>query len=320
MFWSPRSLVVVVVLVFTLGGCETATVAPPGAQQVHVDVTGLTIAFDPTTVRPGDVYLVVDVAPEAAPLAMVGGIGQALTDADVARLKQNGDAEGLKWESIDDFVREGPQDDPLGGKVRIRPPRRRRVAGYSALDHQRSRGHALIPSYPPAALSRGSCLVGCGRFGARHSAYQGSIAVEETGHRQVGTRQGSSEKIVLQPFADEGVRPAPVADDVLGRGRQEVGSRPAQVPEPDDRAALVGALPTARPCRTTRAASARGSPNHHPRRAAGTSEESVAEVVVGGLDDVGHEQDEVERPTESGDSIGAQTISAPWTSASISGD
>jgi len=96
-----RYMAVALALAGTLGGCETATAIPAGAQQVHVDATGATVRLDPTTVRAGDVYLVVDLPPEDAQLAMLDESGRPLSDADLARLTQAGDGQGLLIMGID---------------------------------------------------------------------------------------------------------------------------------------------------------------------------------------------------------------------------
>ena len=92
-------------LLGALGGCETATAIPAGAQQVEVDATGPAVILRPATVRAGDVYLVVDLpqnAPQgAASLWMVEGAGGPLTDADVARFTKSGDEQGLTIVGID---------------------------------------------------------------------------------------------------------------------------------------------------------------------------------------------------------------------------
>ncbi len=70
---------------------------PPGAQQVHVVVTGSEVRLDPATVRAGDVYVVLD-----TPRSSVGFVERQraatespgpLSDNDLARLA-GGDTEG----------------------------------------------------------------------------------------------------------------------------------------------------------------------------------------------------------------------------------
>jgi hypothetical protein len=95
-----RYMAVALALAGTLGGCETATAIPAGAQQVHVDATGATVRLDPTTVRAGEVYLVVELPASGASFAILDESGAPFTDADLARLAQ-GDEQGLRVIGID---------------------------------------------------------------------------------------------------------------------------------------------------------------------------------------------------------------------------
>jgi hypothetical protein len=69
---------------------------------VNVTATETAVQLDPTTVRAGDVYLVLDVPQRGVELVYRGGSGarQPLTVDDLARLAQNADAEGLTFESM----------------------------------------------------------------------------------------------------------------------------------------------------------------------------------------------------------------------------
>ena len=96
-----RSAAVVLMLVGLLAGCDSATTIPGGAQQVHVDATGATVHLDPATVRAGDVYLVVDLPAGGASFAMLEESGGPMSDADLARLTQAGDEQGLTTVGID---------------------------------------------------------------------------------------------------------------------------------------------------------------------------------------------------------------------------
>jgi hypothetical protein len=96
-------IVVIGLLVAGLVACEPSTSIPSGAQQVHVTATTSGVSLEPATVRPGDVYLVLDV-----PAAGVGFVQtQAAADAspgplsatDLARLTQ-GDLQGFAIESL----------------------------------------------------------------------------------------------------------------------------------------------------------------------------------------------------------------------------
>ena len=91
-------------LLGALGGCETATAIPAGAQQVEVDATGPAVILRPATVHAGDVYLVVDLPennPQGPSLVLVEGTGGPLTDADLARYTQTGDEQGKAFVIID---------------------------------------------------------------------------------------------------------------------------------------------------------------------------------------------------------------------------
>jgi hypothetical protein len=86
-------------------GCESRTAIPPGAQQVRVTTTPTSVQLTPASVHAGDVYLVLDPLPSGIVLAFVqsatsSGAGP-LSSADLARLAQNADAEGLGTETLD---------------------------------------------------------------------------------------------------------------------------------------------------------------------------------------------------------------------------
>jgi hypothetical protein len=81
-----------------LVGCAGPTSIPPGAQQVHVVVTGSEVRLEPATARAGDIYFVVD-----TPGAEVSWVQRMSTeeetpgpmsDADLARLAR-GDTQGM---------------------------------------------------------------------------------------------------------------------------------------------------------------------------------------------------------------------------------
>jgi hypothetical protein len=82
-------------------GCDSSTSIPNGAQQVHVDATGPTVLLSPATVRAGDVYLVVELPAQGASFALLDESGAPLSDADLARLTQTGDSQGLRIVGID---------------------------------------------------------------------------------------------------------------------------------------------------------------------------------------------------------------------------
>lgn len=99
-----RRVALFLALLGTLGGCETATAIPGGAQQVEVDATGPAVILRPATVHAGDVYLVVDLPqnnPQGPSLVLVEGTGGPLTDAAVARFTQTGDEQDKVFVMID---------------------------------------------------------------------------------------------------------------------------------------------------------------------------------------------------------------------------
>jgi hypothetical protein len=89
-----------------LAGCGLGQAPiPPGAQQVHVVVTGAEVRLTPATVRAGDVYVVLDTPGSSV------GFGQRqrsatetpgpLTDDDLDRLSR-GDTQGTAIGAFDD--------------------------------------------------------------------------------------------------------------------------------------------------------------------------------------------------------------------------
>jgi hypothetical protein len=100
-----RSLGILVVAgLLALAGCARSTPIPAGGQEVHVAVTDTEVRLVPSTVRAGDVYLVLD-APPAGSFAFVeraraGETPGPLTDADLARLAR-GDTEGTSIGGLD---------------------------------------------------------------------------------------------------------------------------------------------------------------------------------------------------------------------------
>ncbi len=103
-----RQLGAAVALVGVLGGmfagCEEfrGTRIPPGGQAVQVTATDTELHLDPSTVRAGDVYLVVDEAmggvtfiSELPPDFQNGGRDHMpLSDEDIASIREIGSAEG----------------------------------------------------------------------------------------------------------------------------------------------------------------------------------------------------------------------------------
>lgn len=99
------------------------TPIPAGAQQVHVVVTGSEVRLDPATVRAGDIYVVLD-----TPGSSIGFLQRQrtaeetpgpLSDDDLARIVQGGDAQGFNMsgfeaggcsdsQDVEDFGQMGP--------------------------------------------------------------------------------------------------------------------------------------------------------------------------------------------------------------------
>ncbi len=84
------AMVLVTLLATVTAGCEGHTAIPAGAQEVHATVVGKQVHLAPTTVRAGDVYLVID-TPGADVLLVQSqtsesGTPGGLSDADLARL------------------------------------------------------------------------------------------------------------------------------------------------------------------------------------------------------------------------------------------
>lgn len=92
----------ILLLIVTLACCATTTAIPLGAQTVNVVATDTAVRLDPTTVRAGDVFFVLDVPHRGVELVSHGGSNarEPLTANDLARLVQNVDAEGLALESL----------------------------------------------------------------------------------------------------------------------------------------------------------------------------------------------------------------------------
>ena len=106
-------LVRLLVLIGVLAACEPGPVAiPPGAQQVQVTATPTTITLQPASVAAGDVYLVLNLSAGATELELVRIGTGGLSDAQIARLQQTGDAgvgsasEGLSVSCCGNVVKE----------------------------------------------------------------------------------------------------------------------------------------------------------------------------------------------------------------------
>ena len=84
-------------------GCGGLTPIPPGAQQVHVVATDSKLDLQPTTVRAGDVYIVLDGPRESISVVSRKRTAEEtpgpMSDDDLDRLAQ-GDTEGTAMEGI----------------------------------------------------------------------------------------------------------------------------------------------------------------------------------------------------------------------------
>lgn len=105
-----RRLAVKIGLAVLLGGAVVGcgrgqTPIPAGAQQVHVVVVGSEVRLDPTTVRAGDVYVVLDTPGSSVGFAQrqrsEADIPGPLTEEDIDRLAR-GDTEGTAIGGFDD--------------------------------------------------------------------------------------------------------------------------------------------------------------------------------------------------------------------------
>ena len=97
-------VILAVVLASGLVSCEPGPISvPSGAQQVHIAATASEVRLNPTTVRAGDVYLVLDGPVQNAELVerqpTAEGSPGPMTDQDLARLAR-GDTQGTLIEAI----------------------------------------------------------------------------------------------------------------------------------------------------------------------------------------------------------------------------
>jgi hypothetical protein len=92
----------IILLMAIVVGCATRTAIPSGAQTLNVVATDTAIRLEPTTVRAGNLYLVLDVPQRGVELVYRGGSNarEPLTAEDLAQVSQNVDAEGLALESF----------------------------------------------------------------------------------------------------------------------------------------------------------------------------------------------------------------------------
>ncbi len=104
-YWTRLGLFVLLIVAAAGCGRGQATI-PAGGQQVHISVTGSEVRLDPTSVRAGDVYVVLD-----TPGSIVGFAQRQhsatetpgpLSDEDLDRLAR-GDTEGTSIGGFDDI-------------------------------------------------------------------------------------------------------------------------------------------------------------------------------------------------------------------------
>jgi len=82
-------------------GCEPASSLTPGNQRVQVVATAASVSVNPSTVHPGQVDFILELPNGQSLVFIRSATGGALTDADLSRLAQNVDAEGLASEVMD---------------------------------------------------------------------------------------------------------------------------------------------------------------------------------------------------------------------------
>jgi hypothetical protein len=136
---SALTLGVALGLVAGTAGCEPRSSLTPGNQQVRVMATATSVKVTPSTVHPGQVDFILEL-PNGQGVVFVRSAtaaGGALTDADLTRLAQNVDAEGLSSEVMDVSCCGNVRHETL-------------VAGKYAFVVLNPRGQAGLP---PAALA-----------------------------------------------------------------------------------------------------------------------------------------------------------------------
>jgi len=103
---AMRSVLVLALLTIALAGCGRGqTPIPAGAQEVHVTVSGAQVDLEPSTVRAGDIFVVLDTPGSGVGFAQRQRTATEtpgpLTDEDLARLAQ-GDTQGTSIGGFDD--------------------------------------------------------------------------------------------------------------------------------------------------------------------------------------------------------------------------
>jgi hypothetical protein len=100
-----KLLGLLLLLIVSAGCGRGQATIPPGGQQVHVSVTGSEVRLDPTIVRAGDIYVVLDTPGSGVGFAQrMGSPAETpgpLSDADIDRLA-HGDTEGTAIGGFDD--------------------------------------------------------------------------------------------------------------------------------------------------------------------------------------------------------------------------
>ena len=101
-----RSVLLLGFLIGALVGCGRGqTPIPAGAQEVHVTVSGARVDLEPSTVRAGDIFVVLDTPGSGVGIAQrqrtASETPGPLTDADIARLA-HGDTQGTSIGGFDE--------------------------------------------------------------------------------------------------------------------------------------------------------------------------------------------------------------------------
>ena len=133
-----RQLPLLLAVAVLLTACRTADPIPAGAQVVHVTVTTASVTINPTTVRAGDVYVVLDGPELSVGFAMsvpnAGATPGPLSDEDLNRLRR-GDLQGLGLSGFEvgcDAAQRAEDRGKIGycGNVRKQPVQPGKYAFY----------------------------------------------------------------------------------------------------------------------------------------------------------------------------------------------
>jgi hypothetical protein len=98
-----RAILLLVAAAMAIDGCSRSAPIPAGAQQVHVVITESSVRLAPSTVRAGDVYLVLDAPPDGSLFFFSRGgspVLSPLTQSDLDRLA-GGNTQGTEMTGLD---------------------------------------------------------------------------------------------------------------------------------------------------------------------------------------------------------------------------